>query len=519
VGRAVHVLCAATAFLAAFVFGASVSQAAGGCRPGGKSFETNSLEGLTIIHGSARVQSRVRKEGCRALRLGPGRSAVGREVPGAIVLDIAFAYRSARPASRPLLTLPANNIRLVDDGRGHVVLYRGSRHVVRVARRSGRSGWARVHAKLANGALVVRVDRRTARAVAGLSAEQRFVLGGKAPKRAGSLFLDALSVAAPVANGPQAVAGSVSPPAGPSADALGLASRPFAPTSFWNAPLPANAPLDPGSGALVSELRRQLTLGAPWINTTSYSTPVYRVPATQPTVRVALDVPYAPLQQAWQAVPIPANARPSGGTDGAMVVWQPATDTMWEFWRARRTGGAWHARWGGRMTQVSQSPGYYAGAQRNWGATATSLPLLGGLITLDDVRRGRIDHVLAIAVPEARKNWWTWPAQRTDGKKDSPRAIPEGARFRLDPALNIDALGLYPLVRMMAEAAQRYGIVVTNQSGVVTFVGEDPTPTGSNPWVGPAGWFSGQYPSALAQQFPWSWLQALRTNQQCCRSS
>ena len=297
------------------------------------------------------------------------------------------------------------------------------------------------------------------------------------------------------------------------------ARPPFATSSFWNAPLPGNAPLDPASDGLVAELRRQLDVGAPWINTTDYSVPVYRVPADQQRVRVQLDIPYLPLQRAWDSVPVPAGARPAGGTDGAMVIWQPSTDTMWEFWLMRRSNGAWHARWGGRIRPVSRSPGYYTGAERNWGVTATSLPVLGGLITLDDVRSGHIAHALALAIPEARRNWWTWPAQRTDGKKDSPGAIPEGARFRLDPALDLNSLHLYPLVRMMAEAAQRYGIVVANQSGVVTFAGEDPTPTGTNPWAGPGGWFSGQYPSTLVRQFPWQRLQALRTDQQCCGGS
>jgi hypothetical protein len=268
----------------------------------------------------------------------------------------------------------------------------------------------------------------------------------------------------------------------------------------------------------VAELRRQLNIGAPWINTTSYSTPVYRVPADQPTVRVTLDIPYQPLQKAWDAVPVPPDARAAGGTDKAMVIWQPATDTLWEFWLMERRDGSWHARWGGRMTDVSHSPGYYTGTERNWGTSATSMPLLGGLITLDDVRSGHIDHALGMAIPEARKNWWTWPAQRTDGKKDDPGAIPEGARFRLDPRLDLDSLHLYPLVRMMAQAAQRYGIVVRDQAGVVAFAGEDPTPTGTNPWSGRDGWFSGQSPAALLQQFPWQHLEALRTEQQCCGS-
>ena len=91
--------------------------------------------------------------------------------------------------------------------------------------------------------------------------------------------------------------------------------------------------------------------------------------------------------------------------------------------------------------------------------------------------------------------------------------MPEGARFRLDPTLDVDKMGLPPLVRIMAKAAQRYGIVVRDQSGVVAFSGQDPTPTGSNPWT---KWFGGQYPSALVQKFPWQHLQALRMAPSCC---
>jgi hypothetical protein len=294
------------------------------------------------------------------------------------------------------------------------------------------------------------------------------------------------------------------------------APRVFAADSVWNAPLPADAPLDPASGALVADLRRQLGLGAPWINTTSYSTPVYRVPADQPTVRVTLDVPYEPLQKAWDAVPLPRDARPAPGTDEELVVWQRSTDTMWEFWHLRRVGGAWRARWGGRMTHVSRSPGYFTGGQRTWGATATSLPLLGGLITVDDLAQHRIDHALALSIPQARRDWWTSPAQRTDGKAAGPNAVPEGTRFRLDPALDLDRLDMAPLVRMMAQAAQRFGIVVRDQAGVVAFSGEDPAPTGHNPWSGPSGAFGGHYPSTLLRQFPWDHLQALRAERHCC---
>ena len=234
-------------------------------------------------------------------------------------------------------------------------------------------------------------------------------------------------------------------------------------------------------GAWVAELRRQLATTNPWINTTTYSTPVYTVPAGQPTVRVKLDTTSAPLQQAFEQVPIPAGAEPAAGGDAHMVVWQPATDTMWEFWLASQKADGWHARWGGRMTGVSRNPGYFTAPNPGWGATATSLPLLGGLMRTTELQAGRIDHALAFAIPHT-KLWksWSWPAQRSDGDTDSADAIPEGARFRLPANLDIDALKLPPVTAAIAKAVQRYGMVLRDKSGAVSFYAE--APTGADPY-------------------------------------
>ena len=39
-------------------------------------------------------------------------------------------------------------------------------------------------------------------------------------------------------------------------------------------------------------------------------------------------------------VPVPPRARPSGGDDLHVVIWQPSSDTMWEFWDLRITPDA-----------------------------------------------------------------------------------------------------------------------------------------------------------------------------------
>ena len=167
------------------------------------------------------------------------------------------------------------------------------------------------------------------------------------------------------------------------------------------------------------------------------------------------------------------------------------------------------------MQEVSTNPGYFTanswpGAKPYWGASASSLPLLGGLIRVEEAKAGRIDHALALALPRVRQGVFASPAQRTDGTIPSDEAIPEGARFRLDPALDIDSLDLPPLAQAIARAAQRYGIVLRDRSGVVAFVGEDPVALGAeapDPWREVYG---GQTPSTLLAKFPWDRLQLLR---------
>jgi hypothetical protein len=300
----------------------------------------------------------------------------------------------------------------------------------------------------------------------------------------------------------------------------------FSPTSFWNEQLPAGAPLDPSSAAVVGAFDEAIAAaeeakkGAPTINTTAWSVPIYTVPATQATVKVTQEVPYAgklnvALQSAWDAVPLPPEAKPAKGTDRDLVVWQPSTDKLWEFWGLEKTEAGWLAKWGGAIEKVSSDPGVYGpeawpGAQPNWGTSATSLSIAGGLITLEDLELGQINHALAVAIPNARAGVYASPARRTDGYSTEPTSLPEGAHLRLDPSLDLASLHLPRLTLMMAEAAQRYGIFVRDSAVNVAFVAQDPTPTGTNPYTGAHGYFEGKSPAQLLESFPWSHLQLLK---------
>jgi hypothetical protein len=54
------------------------------------------------------------------------------------------------------------------------------------------------------------------------------------------------------------------------------------------------------------------------------------------------------------------------------------------------------------------------------------------------------------------------------GTSTSPVSLPEGARLRLGPNLDLAALHLPRLTLMIAEAAQHYGIVLRDTAGDVT---------------------------------------------------
>jgi hypothetical protein len=303
--------------------------------------------------------------------------------------------------------------------------------------------------------------------------------------------------------------------------------RLFAPTSVWNAPV-GRAAVDHSSKrrvrAFVAEVRREIHSGSgPWISDVESSTPFYVVPRSTRRVPVELDTGSwgAQLQQALaRGVPIPRGAKAAAGPDEHLSVYQPSTDTLWELWKAVHEPDGWHASWGGVMEHVSSSPGYFtqssypglkAPSGWNWGATATSLPVIAGTVRIGELRAGVVPHALALSVPDACARVFTWPAQRTDGSSRARNCLPEGAHLRLDPKLDLSKLDLPPVTRVLAEAAQRYGIIVRDVSHhSVGFYAEDPLPTGANPYAGPDGLYDGLRPWSFLPQFPWADLQLVR---------
>ena len=300
-----------------------------------------------------------------------------------------------------------------------------------------------------------------------------------------------------------------------SADALPTDAI-FAASSFWYTPIPADAPLHENSAGFVADFVRQKKTfyGTVTINLESWASPVYVVGPNTPTTRIAQWVCMpkfgrnAELEQLWAAVPWPEYAVPAQGADSEMTIYQPSSDTIWEFWLTRKTNGKWEACWGGKMQNASKSDGRWAGY---FGTTATGLPFLGGQITAEELRRGEIRHVIGISMVELEAaNVLSWPAKRSDGwnPKNEPNRIPEGARFRLDPTINVDALQMRPAGKIIAKAAQKYGFVVWDKAGAISIRSQNPKSYTQAGQADPYPALFGNAPAyAVLEGFPWEKLQ------------
>ncbi len=292
----------------------------------------------------------------------------------------------------------------------------------------------------------------------------------------------------------------------------------FASDSFWYAPIARGAPLHRDSAAFVREFLRQKKAyyGNVNLNTRKYASPVYvvgpDVPGTDVTEWNCQNKGFKDkrLAQQWKAVPIPAYAEAADGSDAEMTIYQPSSDTLWEFWRARKGDGGWQACWGGRLAEASRSDGVFPA---HYGTTATSLPFIGGQITARELQRGEIGHAIGIALVDAEHfNIKSWPAHRSDdyNPQHKPNRIPEGLRLRLDPAIDVDRLKLHPVAKTIARAAQKYGFVVWDKAGAISLRLENPKSATARGEPDPyPALFKGTAASSILDGFPWDRLQFL----------
>ena len=98
------------------------------------------------------------------------------------------------------------------------------------------------------------------------------------------------------------------------------------------------------------------------------------------------------------------------------------------------------------------------------------------------------------------------------GRPPPADSIPAGAHFRLDPTLDLSKLSLPPLTRLIAQAAQRYGLIVTDRTNWMVGIGAE----SGVPYVGPSApdpykaYMGTKTANQILDAFPWSRLQLVK---------
>jgi hypothetical protein len=225
-------------------------------------------------------------------------------------------------------------------------------------------------------------------------------------------------------------------------------------------------PVHPRSDAWIAWLGATAPLRLPVIPDTSnpfapvrYGIPVTLADAGTRRVRVAYNGFYAVERQYAGPFPFPPALPIQDGFDQHTVVLETDECVSYELIGASTFSDVLRASGGARVDL-----GAYAYLPFAHAVTAPGLSNLATLLRADEVRAGRIDHVLLFSVPRVKSTEPLWPAKRTDGIATEADAIPMGAWLRL--RADFDLAPLPPAAQIVARALQRHGLLLGDTGGV-----------------------------------------------------
>jgi hypothetical protein len=269
--------------------------------------------------------------------------------------------------------------------------------------------------------------------------------------------------------------------------------RPFNDASPWNTPIPASPEIDANSDALVADMAASSPSGSLYINIHQYSIPVFWADAStarQPvTVTLLAGEGFGSGGGGGSAlVPIPPGAAPAAGTDRHLCIIDKVANTEWGMWDASNGSGGWTASVAatadlagiGVRPPKKDNPTWWT----SHGARACGFPLSAGLITAEEMQKGKIEHALVIAYSHIRSHWYTPPAstaQVTTGQALPSRGVMCGGHVQLDPALDVNSLPLSASGKIIARALQEYGAYVGDFAGALVLYA-DASPDAQAVW-------------------------------------
>jgi len=151
--------------------------------------------------------------------------------------------------------------------------------------------------------------------------------------------------------------------------------------------------------------------------------------------------------------------------DRHAIVLEPTTCTLYETGNTVVRQGTWSAGAG-----AVWSLGSDALRPAGWTSSdAAGLPILPGLLRLEEVQRGVVDHPIRFTTDVTDRSY-VWPARHQAGSVSDPTYPPMGARFRLKAGYSL--AGLRADTRVVLTAMQQYGLVLADNGSPWFFQGQ-----------------------------------------------
>jgi len=192
-----------------------------------------------------------------------------------------------------------------------------------------------------------------------------------------------------------------------------------------------------------------------------YGIPYIVVPSSHQ--KVSIDFQYADESDAG---PYPfGNDTPiEGGSDRHAIMIDKGTCTLYELYAAHYSSGGSTAGSGAIWSLSSNKlrPATWTSAD------AAGLPIFAGLVRLDEVKAGVVDHAIRVTASSTDRSY-LWPARHQAGAANDASLPPMGARFRMKKSFSI--AGFRSDTRVILTAMKRYGLIVADNGSDWYFTG------------------------------------------------
>jgi hypothetical protein len=218
----------------------------------------------------------------------------------------------------------------------------------------------------------------------------------------------------------------------------------------------SRAPVDPRSAGYIASIGLGGHLHPDFGTNPGYGIPYAVVPPQQPKVAVRFS------EFGGESDPGPYPIPPRAPVEGAgeagdrhVLVLQRGSCRDYELYSAHRRGRGWEAASGAVFNLRSN-----ALRPEGWtSADAAGLPILPLLARYDEVRSGRIEHVLRVTVSRTQRGY-VHPATHFASPSPDPSLPPMGLRLRLRAGYSL--AGFHGESLVILRALKRYGLIVAD---------------------------------------------------------